>query len=97
MLRPVVANLLATWEGWLPHVASCINGSVCESTGHSPHYIVYGQELRLQYDLDKPHPPVYNADDYGKAHFHVFFFFLGNPQRGKVTSRVKNSHGGEAA
>ena len=34
VLRPVVTNLLDTWEDWLPHVASCINGSVCESTGH---------------------------------------------------------------
>ncbi len=65
----MVGNLLDTWEDWLPHVASCINGSVCESTGHTPHYIVYEQDLRLLYDLHKPQSPVYNADVYGKAHF----------------------------
>ncbi len=64
-------NLLHTWEDWLPHVASCIDVSVCESTGHTPHYIVYGQQLRLPNVLDRPQSPVYNADDYGKAYFQV--------------------------
>ena len=44
VLRPVVGKLLETWEDWLPHVAASINSSVCESTGKSPHFIVYGAE-----------------------------------------------------
>ena len=73
VLRPVVGSLLETWEDWLSHVASSINSNVCESTGHTPHFIVYGEELRLPtHLLESPQPPVYNANDYGKAQLKVF-------------------------
>ena len=72
-IRPVVGELLDTWEDWLPHVAACINSSVCESTEYSPHFIVYGQELRLPYDiLTTKARPVYNMDDYTKWHMKLF-------------------------
>ncbi len=72
-LRPVVGGLLETWEDWVPHVAASINGSVSESTGQSPFYIVYGMEKRLPYDLlEGPHKPVYNIEDYAKSHLKVF-------------------------
>jgi len=73
VLRPVVSGLLDIWEDWLPHVAACINGSVCESTGKSPFYIVYGMEKRLPYDLlDSPQNPVYNMEDYAKSQLNLF-------------------------
>ena len=72
-IRPVVGELHDTWEDWLPHVATSINNNVCESTGHTPHYILYGHELRLPYDLlDSPQRPVYNVEDYSNAHMKVF-------------------------
>ncbi len=42
VLRPAISNFLENWEDWLPHVAASINSHVCESTGESPHYIVFG-------------------------------------------------------
>ncbi len=49
-------------------MAASINGSVCESTGQSPFYIVYGMEKRLPYDLlEGSHKPVYNIEDYAKS------------------------------
>ncbi len=37
-LRPVLNSLQGNWDDWLPHIAACINSSVSESTGKSPHY-----------------------------------------------------------
>ncbi len=73
VLRPVVGTLLHTWEDWLPHVAASINSSVCESTGQSPHFIVFGVEKRLPYDLlGSSQPPVYDFEDYAKIQLKVF-------------------------
>lgn len=72
-LRPVVNSLHDDWEDWLPHIGACINSSMCESTGKSPHYILYGEDKNLPYDLlARPQTPVYNVDDYVKQHMHVF-------------------------
>ncbi len=46
VLRPIV-NELDNWEDWLPHVAASLNSSVNDSTGISPHYILFGVEKRL--------------------------------------------------
>ncbi len=48
-LRPVVSSLYDNWEDWLPHVKACINSSLCESTGKTPHYILYGVDKILPY------------------------------------------------
>ncbi len=73
VLRPVVGELLETWEDWLPQVAASINSSVCASTGQSPHYILFGVDKRFPYELlSSTHSPVYNAEDYVKCHLKVF-------------------------
>ncbi len=73
ILRPVVGSLLETWEDWLPYVAASINSHVCSATGTTPHYSLYGRELRLPYDmLGSFQPPVYNPLDFGKAQFKTF-------------------------
>ena len=73
VLRPVVGGLLESWEDWLSHVAVSINSSLCESVGQSPHYIIFGEEIRFPYDvLNSPQPPVYNVEDYGKCQLKVF-------------------------
>ena len=73
ILRPVVNGFLENWEDWLPHVAASINSSICESTGQSPYFILYGVEKTLPYDLlSSPQAPVYNVDDYAKCQLKVF-------------------------
>ncbi len=62
-----------SWEDWLPHVAASINSSICESTGQSPHFIVFGVEKRLPYDLlGSSQPSVYDFEDYAKIQLKVF-------------------------
>ena len=73
VLRPVVNNLHDNWEDWVPHISACLNSAVNESTGKSAHYILYGVDKRLPYDLlSSPQHPVYNIEDYAKQHMHVF-------------------------
>ncbi len=72
-MRPVVGELLETWEDWLPQVAASINSSVRASTGQSPHFILFGVDKRLPYELlSSTHSPVYNAEGYAKHHLKVF-------------------------
>ncbi len=79
VLRPIVNELLDNWEDWLPHVPASLNSSVNDSTGKSPHYILYGVEKRLPCDLlTSPQQPVYNTGNYtqqlnvfGKIHASV--------------------------
>ncbi len=42
--RSVVNELQHTWEDWLAYVATSINSRICESTGPSPHYIIFWVE-----------------------------------------------------
>ncbi len=66
-------DLPDNWEDWLPHVAASINSSVHDSTGKSPHYILFGVEKRLPYDLLTSTPqPVYNIENYSQQQIHVF-------------------------
>ncbi len=72
VLNPIMNELLDNWEDWLPHVAASLNSSVNESTGKAPHYILYGAEKRLPYDLlTSPQQPVYNTDNYVQQQLHV--------------------------
>ncbi len=82
VFRPIVNELLDNWEDWLPHVAAFLNSSVNDSTGKSPHYILYGVEKRLPYDLlTRPQQPVYNTDNYVQQQLHVF---------GKINTSVRS-------
>ena len=64
VLRHVVSQLHDSWQDWLPHVAASINGSINASTGKTPHYIIYGTEKRLPYDvLLQPRVPVYSCKE----------------------------------
>ncbi len=66
-LRSIVGKFIGTWEDWLPQVAATINASVCESTGQTLHFIVYGVQKRLPYDLlSTQQPPIYDVEDYAK-------------------------------
>ncbi len=68
ILQHVAGQFHEAWQDWLPHVAACINGSVNASTGKTPHYVVYGSEKCLPYDLLQPHVPVYSVNNYSQNH-----------------------------
>ncbi len=95
VLRPIVNELLDNWEDWLPHVAASLNSSVNDSTGKSPHYLLFGVEKRLPYDLlGNPQQPVYNTHNYtqqlhvlGKIHSSVRSKF-----RATKTEMMTNQH-----
>ena len=73
ILRHLAGRFHETWEDWLSHVAASINGSVNSSTGKTPHYILYGVEKRLPYDVLVHSPsPLYSLDDYSKLQLHCF-------------------------
>ncbi len=73
VLRPIENDLLDSWEDWLLHIAKSISSSVNVSTGKSPHFILFGVEQRLTYDLlISSTQPVYNIDRYAQQRIHVF-------------------------
>ena len=48
-------------------------GSTLPQQGKSPHYIVYGADKRLPYDLlVQPRVPVYSVDDYSRNQLRAF-------------------------
>ncbi len=73
VLRPIVGRLLGTWEDWLPQVAATINATVCESTGQTPSFVVFGVEKRLPHDLlNSRQSPVYDVENYAKIQLNTF-------------------------
>ncbi len=68
-----MGKFIGTWEDWLPQVAATINAPVCESTGQTPHFIVYGIQKRLLYDLlSAQQPPIYDIEEYAKIQLTTF-------------------------
>ncbi len=54
-------------------LASICCSRVCEFTRQSPHYIIFGVEKRLPYDLlSSSHSRVYNVDGCAKCQLKVF-------------------------
>ncbi len=50
-----------------------IKSSLCESTGQSPYFILFGVDKLLPYELlSSSHSPVYYVDDYVKCQIKVF-------------------------
>ncbi len=73
ILRHLARHLQEIWEDWLSHVAASINSSLNYFTGKTPHYILYGFEKCLPYDVLVPSPvPFYFPDDYSKLQLHCF-------------------------
>ncbi len=73
ILRHLAGHLHETWEDWFSQVAAFINGSVNSCTGNTPHYIIFGYDKRLPYDvLLKSPSPLYNPEDYSKLQLHSF-------------------------
>ncbi|KAK3889412.1 hypothetical protein Pcinc_006591 [Petrolisthes cinctipes] len=73
VLRHLAGSIQAGWEDWLCQVTACINSSIHSSLGKTPHYIIYGEDKVLPYDILVGRPgPVYNVDDYVSVQGHVF-------------------------
>ncbi len=73
ILRHLAGHLHKTWEDWISQVAASASGSVNSSTGKTPHYIIFGYDKRLPYDVLLKSPSLlYNPDDYSKLELHSF-------------------------
>ncbi len=60
-------------EDWLSLVAASINGSINTSTGKTPHYIIYGFDKPLPYDVLVRSPvPLHSLDDYSILQLQYF-------------------------
>ncbi len=81
VLHPVISELLETWEGWLPHITTSINSSVCGPTGQSPQFIIFGVEKLLPFDLlSSSHTSVNNVEDYVKYKINLRYSQVGPRQ-----------------
>ncbi len=90
ILRHIAGAFHEAWQDWLPHVAACMNGSVNASTGKLPHYVVYGSEKRLPYDLLlMPHVPVYSVDNYSQNHLRALQIINDSVRRSLQASRTE--------
>ncbi len=54
-------------------VKCALNTQVSSATGESPHYIIFGDDKSLPYELLKAEPqPIYSYDDYVATKIHKF-------------------------
>ncbi len=73
VLRHLAGYFQEKWEDWLSQVTASINSSINPSTGKTPHYILYGSDKRLPYDVLLHSPtPLYSPDDYSKLQLYCF-------------------------
>ena len=72
-LRSLIDPRSITWDVWIPHVKCALNSQINSATGKTPHYIIFGEDKRLPYDLLNSRPmPVYNEDNYIAGRIHKF-------------------------
>ncbi len=72
-LHPVVNSLSENWEHWISQISACLNNSISQSTGKTPHYISYRVDKILPYNLfSRPQNPVYDIDNYAEQQLHIF-------------------------
>ncbi len=74
VLRHLAGHFQETWKDWLSQVAASVNSSVNPSIGKTPHYILYGSDKRLPYDilLHSPTPLYPPPDVYSKLQLLCF-------------------------
>ena len=72
-LRSLIDPHSITWDVWIPHVKCAINTHINSATGDTPHYIIFGEDKSLPFELLKTSPsPLYNPDDYMLQQTHNF-------------------------
>ena len=70
MLAKCVNDEQDNWSTQLPYVMMAYRTSVHESTGYTPHFLVYGQEISLPIDFMYPNPkdqPASNTNEFVSA------------------------------
>ncbi len=66
-LRSLINPYSITWDTWIPYVKCALNSLINSATGETPHYIIFGEDKTLPYELlDEEPKPIYNHDDYIK-------------------------------
>ncbi len=66
-MRSLINPYSITWDTWIPYVKCALNSQINSATGETPHYIIFGEEKTLPYELLEEEPkPIYNHDDYIK-------------------------------
>ncbi|ROT76218.1 hypothetical protein C7M84_005203 [Penaeus vannamei] len=64
MLRTSLASSGSEWDLWIPIIQMAINNTFHSTLGDTPHFVVYGEDRRLPYELlDQSPRPTY-TDDY---------------------------------
>ena len=72
-LRSLINPHSITWDTWIPYVKCALNSQINSATGETPHYIIFGEDKTLPYELLNSNPrPVYNEDDYIKNRVNQF-------------------------
>lgn len=56
MLRRAVNKRPYDWEPLLPAVLQAYRSSISETTGYTPHRLVFGREMRFPIDIGFPLP-----------------------------------------
>ncbi len=88
ILRHLAGHLHETWKDWLPQGASSTNGSVNSSTGKTSHWIIFGNDKRLPYDVLLQSPStLYNHEGYSKLQLHSFHTIHGSVREKLKASR----------
>lgn len=92
-LRTLVSPLSNNWDRVLDDVQVGINTTVNESTGETPHFILYGVEKRLPTSLmikDPEIKPLYNYEDYVETKTRSTLRIISQTRRKLEESAVAN-------
>lgn len=68
MLSMYVNKYHEDWDQYLPYVVFAYNSAVQDSTGYSPHYLLYGYEARLLTDVQDPNAEQTVSEHYERLH-----------------------------
>ena len=64
-LRSPINPYSVNWDAWIPHVKCALNTQINSATGETPHFIVFGRDKVLPYEIfTTEQRPIYNYDDY---------------------------------
>ena len=67
LLRSFVQPTDTVWDLNMPQVMTSLNSQIQKSISETPHFVIFGSNKRLPYDLFTESPSVvYNLDDYLK-------------------------------
>ncbi len=64
-IRTMVGDVSTSWHEWMPQVMASLNSSLHKTIGETPHFVVFGKDLRVPSSVFLTREdPVYNFDDY---------------------------------